>query len=195
MLHAIRAMECDGARRLMGAALALLLTFRLLLGPALLPPPEPGLVPICGGTAILYVALDGKAGDPGAKLSDPCPFFGFAAAPPEAGAPAPRPYLFRPGFAGRSGPMRDFKERIDQLRQRRGGLIVLTGEIVQALRRGEAGVDILALLSMSMALLFGETLAAAVVALALLALTIWLIYLARRLLGRLFGKRKVPPPA
>ena len=37
--------------------------------------------------------------------------------------------------------------------------------------------------------------AAAVVALALLALTIWLIYLARRLLGRLFGKRKVPPPA
>ena len=36
---------------------------------------------------------------------------------------------------------------------------------------------------------------AAVVALALLALTIWLIYLARRLLGRLFGKRKVPPPA
>ena len=87
MLHAIRARECDGARRLMGAALALLLGFRLLLGPALLPPPEPGLVPICGGTVILYVALDGKAGDPGAKLSDPCPFFGFSAAPPEAGAP------------------------------------------------------------------------------------------------------------
>jgi cation transport ATPase len=44
-------------------------------------------------------------------------------------------------------------------------LAALCVEIVQSLRKGEVGLDIVAALSMSAALLFGETLAAAVVAL------------------------------
>ena len=44
-------------------------------------------------------------------------------------------------------------------------LAALLVEIVESLRRGEVGLDIVAALSMSAALLFGETLAAAVVAL------------------------------
>ncbi|MCV2865045.1 heavy metal translocating P-type ATPase [Albidovulum sediminicola] len=43
-------------------------------------------------------------------------------------------------------------------------LFALAAEIVQSLRRGEVGLDIVAALSMSAALTFGETLAAAVVA-------------------------------
>ena len=44
-------------------------------------------------------------------------------------------------------------------------LLALVVEIVRSLARGEVGLDIVAALSMSAALLFGETLAAAVVAL------------------------------
>jgi cation transport ATPase len=44
-------------------------------------------------------------------------------------------------------------------------LAALAVEILSSLRRGEHGLDIVAALSMSAALLFGETLAAAVVAL------------------------------
>ena len=44
-------------------------------------------------------------------------------------------------------------------------LAVLTFEIVSTLRRGDVGLDIVALLSMSAALIFGEQLAACVVAL------------------------------
>jgi len=81
MLHAIRARDCDDARRLLGAALALVLVVRLLLGPGLMPAPAPGLVPICTGTRIVYLALDGGPIAPGPKHSEPCPFFGFTAAP------------------------------------------------------------------------------------------------------------------
>jgi cation transport ATPase len=44
-------------------------------------------------------------------------------------------------------------------------LAVLLVEIVSSLRRGDVGLDIVAALSMTAALIFGETLAAAVVAL------------------------------
>ena len=59
MLKAFRSRDCDTARRFMGAAMSLLLVVRLLQGPALLPAPEPGLVPICAGTEIVYLPLDG----------------------------------------------------------------------------------------------------------------------------------------
>jgi hypothetical protein len=102
MLHAIRARDCDNARRLLGVALALLLVFRLLLGPALLPTPEPGLVPICTGARIVYVVPDGGPGAPGPALSDPCPFFGFTAAPAPPGEPvAPPRYV---AFSGHPVP-------------------------------------------------------------------------------------------
>jgi cation transport ATPase len=43
-------------------------------------------------------------------------------------------------------------------------LVALVAEILRSLRRGEVGLDIVAALSMSAALVFGESLAAAVVA-------------------------------
>lgn len=115
MLQTIRARECDDARRLLGAALSLVLVFRLLLGPALLTTLGPGsgpgfgsgVVAICGGTTIVYVNLDGDEGEPGELSGDPCPFYGFAAAPPQPGTPvlAPRPAVFA-GHAAPAGPVR-----------------------------------------------------------------------------------------
>ena len=122
MLQSIRSRECDDARRLLGAALSLLLVFRLLLGPALLPPPAPGLVPICGGTEILYLSLDGSVEAPGGTIADPCPFHGLTAeaaepvlpltlplpqrfaeqAPPAI--PAPPHLVARTGYSSRAPP-------------------------------------------------------------------------------------------
>ena len=52
-------------------------------------------------------------------------------------------------------------------------LAALLIEIVRSLSKGEVGLDIVAALSMSAALLFGETLAAAVVALMYSAAPFW----------------------
>jgi len=82
MLNDLRSRESALARRLIGAALALLLVVRLVLGPAVLPTPEPGLVPLCTGTGLVYVALDGAKGNRGGQDPNACPFFGFVAAPP-----------------------------------------------------------------------------------------------------------------
>jgi len=90
MLRAIRSRDHADARRLMGAALSLLLVLRLLLGPALMPAPGADMVPICTGTGIVYVALDrlpdGSLPQTDLQHADPCPFYGFAAATAEADA-------------------------------------------------------------------------------------------------------------
>ncbi len=75
--------------------LALALVARLFAGPAFLPPPTPGLVPICAGGVIIYVVLPGypvsvpvedderEAG----RGAEACPWLGLAASP-DLGAPA-----------------------------------------------------------------------------------------------------------
>lgn len=81
----------EAARRLLGAALLVALMFRLMAGPALMAPPSPGLVPICAGDKIVYLALHGGAETPAPKAADPCPVFGLALAALAAEVPDPMP--------------------------------------------------------------------------------------------------------
>ena len=70
------ARACAGLSILIAVALAL----RLLAGPAFAAPPVPGLVPICAGGQIVYVALEGYGGpeDPAPEHGpDPCPWMGL----------------------------------------------------------------------------------------------------------------------
>lgn len=79
--------------------LALALCLKALVGPAALAAPlAPGLVAICAGGQIIYVALEGfdlpgAAEAPAPGRADPCPAFAFAAAPPPL-APAVVPIAF-----------------------------------------------------------------------------------------------------
>ncbi|MFN7973576.1 MAG: tetratricopeptide repeat protein [Acidobacteriota bacterium] len=54
----------------------------------------------------------------------------LGAAEPPGQAPAPRPYLYRSGFAGRDGPMRALSGRLAEVRSpsRRGSFVLLEGE-------------------------------------------------------------------
>lgn len=107
MLQSFRARECIHARRLLGAALSLVLVVRLLLGPGMLPAPEPGMVAVCGGTALIYIDLRSGKGPPRHVPGAPCPFYGFAAAPPQPGVPLlpPRQAVFT-GHPAPAGPVR-----------------------------------------------------------------------------------------
>ncbi|MEL6337245.1 MAG: hypothetical protein AAFQ88_11465 [Pseudomonadota bacterium] len=84
------------------AVLTLALLLRVLAGPALASPPAPGMIPICLGGQIVYVALDGFGVDDLSTMLDegpaeetatrgePCPAVGFALAvapPPPLVAP------------------------------------------------------------------------------------------------------------
>lgn len=66
-------------------ALGLAMALRLAALPSLLPQPSAGLVPICAGGQIVYLAIgaDGPLPD-GAPAADPCPVFGLAHAVPAA---------------------------------------------------------------------------------------------------------------
>ncbi|MDT8343341.1 MAG: hypothetical protein RQ752_02800, partial [Thermohalobaculum sp.] len=77
------------ARRLMGVALAMLIVARALLAPVLAQSAVPGLVALCAGGALIWVAAEGVAPVDETASRDPCPWLGLGAAAAEPAARLP----------------------------------------------------------------------------------------------------------
>ena len=101
MTRRVRAFADGIILGLLGMALAL----RLLARPGFAAPPEPGLVALCGGGQIVWIAPGEDPSEPG-RAADACPWMGLSTLaegtpPPALPGLAARPETAIPPLAGR----------------------------------------------------------------------------------------------
>jgi len=89
MLRSVWTIESRTARRMLGAALSLMMCMRVLIVPGFAADLASGLVSLCAGGEVIWVAAGGVAPVEDGKPRIPCPWLALSATPQAPVTPVP----------------------------------------------------------------------------------------------------------